>query len=510
MTVQMATARSLSCETAEEQEKLAHSHDSHRSIPINDAESPELARALENIDEAKTERLLGRTRAQSSFGGKIHVSPPDEQGATVTSVTLNLIGGGLGTGILSMPWGVAGGSIFLSLGVLAVVLAVNAFTIMILVYAGDKYQQFELGCLLGMLPGKRLPYWSQIVSNVFVLATLWGVMVGYCIVIQEQLVPFMPADNAFLSDKKLWAVVGTALALPLCFLPTRYLSFTSGLSVLVNVYLFGVLIALFSDGLEKEEKHFCYLGFGPGIVTFSSLMQYGVIIQFCVLPMYKEMEDRRPAAFGKALAIAFTFLFVLFSLFAIIGYMCFGPNVNSDVLSNYPSIHDPHKTSLNIPSNIAKVGMVAVVLGVYPLMMLPMKTPVIEYEQQVASDALNGHPDSMLRNIVKAHPTLLSTITVFVIAITSCALSFVVSGLGELNAVSGAAQASFFVGIFPSLIAYHLLEKKESIKWKIGLGFLAVACCGVSCLGFKYVDNHYESLEGDACWWKGSVGSNPN
>ena len=49
-----------------------------------------------------------------------------------------------------------------------------------------------------------------------------------------------------------------------------------------------VLIAIFVDHTTNSEPlDFCYVGFGPGAVTFSSLMQYGVIIQFCVLPMYK-------------------------------------------------------------------------------------------------------------------------------------------------------------------------------------------------------------------------------
>lgn len=70
-------------------------------------------------------------------------------------------------------------------------------------------------------------------------------------------------------------------------------------------------------------------------------------------------------------------------------------------------------------------------------------------------------------------------------------------------------QASFFVGIFPSLIAYHLLEKK-SLPWKLGLGFFALFCCGLSCMGFVFVDNHYKSLEGDGCMWSASVGTGPS
>jgi len=513
---------------------MAYSHDSqssaHEAITVNEGEE----NLLEDIEKLKSpddeeETQSTRGRAMSSFSGQINA--PIEDGATVTSVTLNLIGGGLGTGILSMPWGMAGGSVFVSLAVLAVVLAVNAFTIMILIHAGDKYKQFELGCLLGMLPGKLGEY-SQLISNFLVWATLWGVLIGYYIVIQQQLVPFMPEDNATLGDKKIWAAVAACVAIPLCFLNTKYLSFTSTLSVVVNVYLFGVLIALLSDGVSKEEHKFCWVGFGPGIVTFSSLMQYGVIIQFCVLPMYKEMEikNRTPAAFGKALGIAFSFLFVLFSAFAVVGYMTYGSNVESDILDNFPTIHAKHKTSLNIPSNIAKIGMVLVVLGVYPLMMLPMISPVREYEKrkraeaalspkstdqaaaatdgELAPGAYKSAADATFfeRQVAKS-PRFLSSVSIILISVTSCAASFVVDDLGELNAISGAAQASFFVGIFPTLIAYHLLLK-QSQRWKVGLCFLLVACCVLSLMGFVFKDNYHAKLDGDSCMWRGSIGSN--
>jgi len=401
---------------------------------------------------------------------------------------------------------VAGGSIFVSLVVLAGVLGINAFTIMLLIQAGDKYQQFELGCLLAMLPG-RIGKWSQLISTTLVWATLWGVLVGYMLVIQAQIVPFIPSDSsAMLRDKKFWAAIGTCAVIPLCFLNTKYLSFTSGLSVLVNIYLFGTLIALFVDQSEKEEQHICYIGFGPGVVTFASLMQYGVIIQFCVLPMYKEMKDRRPAAFGKAVGIAFTFLFILFSLFAVIGYMAFGPTVKDDILDDYPSIKSGvPKTSLDIASSVAKLGIVCSVIGVYPLMMMPMISPVREFE--IAYSSNFDEKPSTLQRLQSKFPKLLSTAATFFIALSSMACSFVVTGLGELNAVSGAAQASFFVGIFPSLIAFYLLNR-DSLCWKICLAFLVAGCCALSVMGFIFVDNHASSLDGSACIWKGTVGTN--
>jgi len=114
---------------------------------------------------------------------------------------------------------------------------------------------------------------------------------------------------------------------------------------------------------------------------------------------------------------------------------------------------------------------------------------------------------SDMEQLVYKSPKMLSTVAVFTVALTSMAMSFVVTGLGELNAASGAFQASFFVGIFPSLIAYYLLEL-NSTGWQVALFFLFLSCCTLSCMGFAFVDNNYESLEGDGCMWRGSIGRN--
>jgi len=226
------------------------------------------------------------------------------------------------------------------------------------------------------------------------------------------------------------------------------------------------------------------------------------------------MKVQKPSEFAKALVTAFSFLFVLFSAFAVIGYMAFGENVDSDILTNFPDINTVDKTALNIPSNIAKLGMVLVVLAVYPLMMLPMISPVREYEKKLLKEGEEEdlpyvEPPSTIQKLVVKSPTLLSTGATLLISVTAMFASFYVDSLGELNAASGAFQASFFVGIFPSLIAYYILEKNSN-AWRIGLSCFALCCCVLSCMGFVFVDNHYESLDGDGCMWRVSVGKSPS
>jgi hypothetical protein len=77
----------------------------------------------------------------------------ETEGATVNELTLNLIAVGLGTGLLSMPWGTAGASILVAIALNAVVLSLTAWTLRIIIEAGEKYQKFDLGSLLECIPG---------------------------------------------------------------------------------------------------------------------------------------------------------------------------------------------------------------------------------------------------------------------------------------------------------------------------------------------------------------------
>ena len=47
-------------------------------------------------------------------------------------------------------------------------------------------------------------------------------------------------------------------------------------------------------------------------------------------------SPRTPTRFSYALLIAFSILFILFSIFSIVGYLSFGENANSNVLNNLP------------------------------------------------------------------------------------------------------------------------------------------------------------------------------
>ena len=208
--------------------------------------------------------------------------PPEKKTVSVLGMTVNLITGGLGSGILTLSWGMAGASIIVSVSLILLVVFLNACTVMLLVHAAEKHQKFDLGALLTELPGRQLGPIAQAVCNALVWIALWMTLVGYLIVVQDSLTSFFPTGSV-MSQRWVWAVLASAVALALSLMDLRFLSWTSSpLSVGVNIYLFGLLcFNLASSGVSSGGV--CLLAnLAPppqGVFAFLSLISNTIIIQ---------------------------------------------------------------------------------------------------------------------------------------------------------------------------------------------------------------------------------------
>lgn len=194
---------------------------------------------------------------------------PDDRRVSVRGMTVNLITGGLGAGILTLPWGMAGASVVVALLLILLVVSLNACTILILVHAAEEHGKFDLGSLLRLVPGRWAGPLAQGACNALVWLTLWMTLVGarsalpaaaprsrarlpllhrgrpgagYLIIIQDCLVPLAPAGS-LLSRRWVWAVIASCVVLPLSLTDLKFLSWTSAFSVCVNLYLFAELCA---------------------------------------------------------------------------------------------------------------------------------------------------------------------------------------------------------------------------------------------------------------------------
>lgn len=386
--------------------------------------------------------------------------------ASQLQLTANLITGGLGTGIFTLPWSTAGASITTALSIIAAVLLLNAWTVSILVRAAERHQTFDLGSLLRRLPGP-LGRAAQCACNAGLWASLFLCLVGYVTVMADCAESALPHGH-----RPSLVLLSAALVLPLCFLDQERLSVTSTMCVAVNLNIFAVLAKSFVQGeLESTRPPVCYVGLGMGSIAMLSAMMQAVIVQMCVLPMYAEMKDRTPEKFDRVVAISFSALFILFAAFSVAGYLSVGAKVQSNILLDLPH---------TFWGQSSRFGGAIGVMAVYPIMMKPIIAP-IERADPCATYGLTP------KNAAAAATCGITT----AVALTAC----FVSDLGFLNVVNGAMSLGVFVALAPGLVGLYLLGPlSQQCPWRSAMYALVVCGFAFAALGLRFTSNYADTL----------------
>lgn len=407
-------------------------------------------------------------RAGSAKGVEAETSHllPEKSKATPLQLSLNLVTCGLGTGVFTLPWSTAGASALPAIAIVAAVLALNAWTISILVEAADRYRTYDLGSLLGHLPG-RLGSAAKVFTNVVLWFSMYLCLIGYIIVIVDCLQGSVPSLAS--QGRPLLVALSAVVVLPLCFLDQRRLSATSAVAVIANLNIFALVVWIFYDKeLRRASPPTCWFGLSIGCVAMVTAMMQTVVIQMCVLPMYAEMQNRHRGKFNQVVAVSFGILFVLFSCFSVVGYLAFGSGVSSNVLLDLPDTWWGH---------VARFCAAASVVGVYPIILGPMIAPV--------RASLADH-DSGVTAVAA---------TCFIVAASMCA-AFGLHDLGRLNVVNGAISLGTFVAVVPALVGLYLLgPQSQKPSWRASMYVLAVGGVLFSILGLILTDNYSSHLQ---------------
>ncbi|CAE7674899.1 slc38a7 [Symbiodinium pilosum] len=289
-------------------------------------------------------------------------------------MVLNLVNASLGSGVLSLPWAAAGSSLLVAAGVTLLVLLLNGVTNVILVAAAERQQIFDLGGLMGRLPGKwaRLLRWAFDVS---IWCSVGLSLLGYFVVVADafdplaEFVGFPPALK-----KETSVLAGSMLVIPLCLMDPKYLVFSSSLSVAANVYLVLLITTLFASQSNQPSRHsFCWLGTGPGIITMGSALMQSMIFQMCAVPMYEMLEDRSIRRFSICLTVSFCFVFLLFTMLCLMGLSLYGTGVSSNILNNLPP---------DGSGDLARLGVGLSVIAIYPIYLESMVAPLRHAEER--------------------------------------------------------------------------------------------------------------------------------
>ncbi|CAI9276975.1 unnamed protein product [Lactuca saligna] len=241
-----------------------------------------------------------------------------------------------GVGILSVPYALASGG-WLSL-LLLFTIAISTF------YTGLLIQRcMDADPTIKSYPDighRAFGKTGRIIVSVTMNIELYLVATGFLILEGDNLSNLLPEMGLEfyginISGKKSFVVIVAAIILPTIWLNSMsILSYISASGVLASLIILGSILWVGEfDGVGFEEK--------GKLVNWKGMPSAISLYAFCycahpVFPtLYTSMRDQRQ--FKKVLLLCFIFCTITYSSMAILGYLMFGSNLNSQITLNLPT-----------------------------------------------------------------------------------------------------------------------------------------------------------------------------
>jgi len=395
----------------------------------------------------------------------------EQPSGTFWSSVINLITTGMGAGLLCLPWASSGASLVPALFIILAVLCLNYVTVMILVEAAERTGKFDLGALLRLLPG-NLASLAQSLCNAVIWASMFLCLVAYFIVMADCGVVAFKESMGF-DVKRVWVMLAaSAFIMPLCFLSSDKLAYTSVFTVLSNLYIFGVMgydltrtmSAVASETLSGPPP--CILTASRGIITMAAAMAQCVIVQLCSVCLYGDLKHRSPKKFSHIVCLSFSALFLLYGGYAVVGSVAYAEKFSAkpgDLAYPEDGTGNVLKLLSRGPAGIVAQGAtVGAMITVYPVVMMPMVAPVRKSRFSKFSTPC----------------TLLIGIGTFS---TACALT----NLQEVGVVNGSIAVIIFSGLIPAIAGYFFADRKA-----LWMFVLAAGAATLGTLGLIFRESH--------------------
>ena len=248
--------------------------------------------------------------------------------------------------------------------------------------------------------------------------------------------------------------------LSMCFFPKLgSLAILSGFAVISVCYATILFMYQFAENVSEHAVPIYNL-FDCHYTAIGSIATIGMSFtsHVSVLLILGELRHATVKRRRRMIVIANSVTTVIYVLFCLFAYLCYGISTSDDVLSNTPL------TPLWVTGRIAIVFLLAFS---YPVLMVPGRAalddllrPLLEHVRQ------QGHIDS---SMIKSISFVLETVA---ISGAAFGLSLAMRSIGAILALFGSISGSFVLYVFPGLLFLRLDGAPRT--WRIGFVWLLV------------------------------------
>ncbi|EGG08376.1 uncharacterized protein MELLADRAFT_116043 [Melampsora larici-populina 98AG31] len=449
--------------------------------------------------------LLNSSQSEPSNHETSSDQPNSNGTATLFSSIANLSNTILGTGMLAMSHGFASAGIIL--GILTVILSG------LMSYFGLRL--LSICATHPKIPPRNSSFFeiSKItfprISFLFDLAIsikCFGVSISYLLIfgklMPQVILGFNSStidDHSIILDRRFWITISMIILVPLSFLKTlNSLRYTSYIALIAVLDLLYVVIYKFCDrsGL-KQRGEIDFVRFGEGFWTALPVYVFAYTCAQNVFSVHNELISNNSSRMKLVLRISIGSAALIYEVIGTLGYLTFGNNVSSNLISDY------HNSKM---ISICRSAISLLVLFSYPLQLHPCRNSIEkvlnhfkfkpshhlqvsseDQEEEVGKDQRKEEED-VLRFVGITSSLLLGS---FFIAVNLDRLETVLSFVGS----TGSTTISY---ILPGIFFLKLFEEKSSeeeeqtdlivplnrlklmrfgAKCLVGVGFLIMFVC---------------------------------
>lgn len=379
----------------------------------------------------------------------------------VPGAVFNLTTSIIGAGIMALPATMK----VLGLGLGSVLIVVMGLLSEMSV---ELLVRFSVSCKAssyGEVVERALGRTARVLSEICIVVNNAGILVVYMIIIGDVMsgsgghvgvFDQIMGNGAWDQRKLVMLVVMLIFLVPLCALERiDSLSLTSAASVVLAVVFVVVSCSIaFVKLVEgKVEMPRMLPDFGSrkailDLLVVIPIMTNAYVCHFNVQPIYNELEGHSPQKMIRVGRITTVLCVVVYAFTAISGYLLFGKNTESDVLTNFDmDLGIPFSLTINY---IVRIGYILHLILVFPVIHFSLRQTVDEL-------VFNGTPP------LSENRKRFVGLTVVQLALIYIA-STMIPSIWTAFKFTGATTAVSLGFIFPSLVALRLSGQGEELK----------------------------------------------
>jgi len=366
---------------------------------------------------------------------------------SVAGATLNLCSAVLGAGALSLPYAFARAGVLLTMALLVLAAVATVHTIRLLIYVFEHSATRTFEDSVEGLAGRGVGMAVEVLSFLF----CFGCAVAYIVVLEDALavlLSFAKLDICPIGPTLF--IVFFVLLPPSCFRHIDALRVGSliGIAAIAYVVWTTVRAAIPDFGHKSDHPAPELITLNPRTCTALPIVIFAYSCQVNVWPIYDELKagddiDKRRDMMMTASYYSIILSLCAYTLVGYFGYYCYGPDVQGNVLNNYPPA----------AASAAAFCMIVCIFAAFPMNFYPMRQAINQllYKRDASKlEMRNGRLYPVLRDPT-AH--VLQTI---LLATAIALLGLFVPDLNVVFQLTGALVSSTLCFILPAYLAIQV------------------------------------------------------